>query len=321
MVTVATWNLENLYRPGHEFGPPNDEIYQRKLDTIADTVTEIDADILAVQEVGDPEALADLTALLPDHWHRCLSAYPDARGIRVGFASRLPFPDTTDITAFPEPLGSIRISDGSDPHSFASRMGRGALKVRIETEIGMLDLLTTHLKSKLLTYPGNRFGPYDEDERARFGAYALYRRAAEAATVRAAATALLEDPTGHRPTRDDPAVIVLGDLNDTAGAATTQVLHGPPGSQIGTGGYPRPDRGDRTRLWNVAPLIPEERRFSRIFEGQHELIDHILISHRLLDHLDAASTATASLPGITTDPTLRRAAACSDHAPVVARLL
>ena len=46
------------------------------------------------------------------------------------------------------------------------------------------DLVTVHLKSKLLTYPGGRFAPDDEDQRARFGAYALYRRAAEAATVR-----------------------------------------------------------------------------------------------------------------------------------------
>jgi len=38
-------------------------------------------------------------------------------------------------------------------------------------------------------------------------------------------------------------VLVCGDLNDTPEAATTQLLLGPPGSQIGTGGYSRPNCG------------------------------------------------------------------------------
>ena len=41
-------------------------------------------DVLAVQEVGTPEALADLTARLDGQWHREL-AEPDGRGIRVGY--------------------------------------------------------------------------------------------------------------------------------------------------------------------------------------------------------------------------------------------
>jgi hypothetical protein len=45
-------------------------------------------------------------------------------------------------------------------------------------------VLTTHLKSKLLTFPGDHFSTSDEDLRARYGVYALNRRAAEAASVR-----------------------------------------------------------------------------------------------------------------------------------------
>jgi len=320
MVTVATWNLENLYRPGHEFGPVNDEVYRRKLDALADTMTEIDADILAVQEVGDPAALADLVALLPDRWHDCLSSHPDARGIRVGFMSRFAFLDTLDITDFPESLGPVHVSDGTSADPLTTRMRRGALQVRVETEIGILHLITAHLKSKLLTFPGNRFTPRNEDERARVGAHAVDRRAAEAATVRIAATALLE--AVNLPPGPDPAVIVLGDLNDTEVAATTQILQGPPGARIGSGGrLPRSDSGAWARLWNVAPLIPEEHRFSRVFEGEGELIDHILISHRLLDHLHSATAITDTISDISADPTLRRGATNSDHAPIVARFL
>jgi hypothetical protein len=53
------------------------------------------------------------------------------------------------------------------------------------------------------------------------------------------------------------AVVVLGDLNDEPEAATTQLLQGPPGSEIGTAGYDRPDQGDGQRLWNLAARIPK----------------------------------------------------------------
>jgi endonuclease/exonuclease/phosphatase family metal-dependent hydrolase len=42
----------------------------------------------------------------------------------------------------------------------------------------------------------------------------------------------------------DRAVLVMGDFNDEPEAATTQILLGPPGSEIGTGGYDQPDQGD-----------------------------------------------------------------------------
>jgi hypothetical protein len=48
--------------------------------------------------------------------------------------------------------------------------------------------------------------------------------------------------------------MVLG--NDEVEAATTQILNGPTGSEIGTGGFNQPDHGDRQRLWNLASRIP-----------------------------------------------------------------
>jgi hypothetical protein len=94
----------------------------------------------------------------------------------------------------------------------------------------------------------------DEGLRARYGAYALNRRAAEAITVRDAATGLLAEKGKQR------AVILLGDLNDDPDAVTTQILHGLPGSEIGTAGYSHGDQGDGARLWNLAARIPEPER-------------------------------------------------------------
>jgi endonuclease/exonuclease/phosphatase family metal-dependent hydrolase len=192
-------------------------------------------------------------------------------------------------------------------------MGRGASRVRIEVEGTAVDLITAHLKSKLLSFPDGRFSPRDEYERARYAGYALALRTAEAITLREHATTLLDGQGAER------ALVVLGDLNDEPLAATTQILLGPPGSEFGTGGFSQPDRGDGQRLWNIAPELPEGRDFSRIFNGRPELIDHILISRKLALLLESADTGTTDLPSVTTDPRLRLDATASDHAPVLAR--
>jgi hypothetical protein len=54
-------------------------------------------------------------------------------------------------------------------------MPRGALSASVTAQGRTIQLLTCHLKSKLLSFPGGRFQPHDEGERARFGAYALDR--------------------------------------------------------------------------------------------------------------------------------------------------
>jgi hypothetical protein len=51
-------------------------------------------------------------------------------------------------------------------------------------------------------------------------------------------------------------VVVAGDLNDGLDATTTQLLQGPPGSEIGTPGFAQPDQGDGQRMWNLAPTSP-----------------------------------------------------------------
>jgi hypothetical protein len=76
------------------------------------------------------------------------------------------------------------------------------------------------------------------------------------------------------------AVVVAGDLNDTLDAATTQLLQGPPGSELETPGYARPDQGDGQRPWNLALRIPQAQRFTRKFRGRNELIDHPSLAPR-----------------------------------------
>lgn len=123
-------------------------------------------------------------------------------------------------------------------------------------------------------------------------------------------------------------MVVLGDLNDSPHAATSQLLVGPPGSELGTRGFAIPDRGDAARLFNTAPQIPEARRFSRRHRGVGELLDQCLASEELFprtqgerrvpqvaSHIDIAD----GVPSIGDNPTVRRAETVPDHASVTAR--
>ncbi|MFD0279769.1 hypothetical protein ACFVHB_38570 [Kitasatospora sp. NPDC127111] len=87
---------------------------------------------------------------------------------------------------------------------------------------------------------------------------------------------------------------------------------------MGTGGFDHPDNGDAERLWNLAPKILEQGGFSRVFEGQHELIDHILISHSLLAKFQTVSTGTDKLPTVMAGQPAAPHDQPSDHSPVLA---
>jgi endonuclease/exonuclease/phosphatase family metal-dependent hydrolase len=320
---VMTWNVENLYEPGTEYGPDTVEEYQQKLKSLTDLILFLDPDVLAVQEVGSPVAFQDFIDAMPGCYPDCrLSSHPDPRGIRVGFLSKFPILGADEIVEFPEagiPSVPGLASDGSLKD--ISEMGRGALAIQIQPKPEFsMHLITAHLKSKLLTYPSPpdhpRYNPKDENERARVAGIALLRRTAEAVAVRVQANKILEHDASN-------ALIVLGDMNDVTEAATTQILQGPSGSEIGTRGFNQPDKGDDTRLFNLAPLIPEDRRYSRIENGHKELIDHILVSQEMLPGTPRRVPGVDSyvddpLPSVTNNPTERRGKPGSDHAPVMA---
>jgi len=197
-----------------------------------------------------------------------------------------------------------------------NQMGRGALQVTVRASNRDVHIVSAHLKSKLLTFPDGRFTPHDEDERARYASYALYRRASEATTLRSHLDELLAG-RGR-----EMAVVLTGDMNDEVDAATTLILNGPPGSEIGSVGFDQPDQGDGDRMWNTASLIPEDRRFSRLYRGRMELIDHIFASNLLVSGTGVTDvitvSAAAGMPSIEDDPNARQGKPGSDHAAVVA---
>jgi endonuclease/exonuclease/phosphatase family metal-dependent hydrolase len=139
--TVATWNLENLFRPGGEAGPATDEAYDAKLSALQAVIDRLAPDVVAVQEVGEPAALEDLRGRLGAGWQSALSTLADRRGIRVGFLSRLPLREIEHINAFPPQLAAVQ---QDDRHVIAQTTGRGVLRVRVGVDGLPVDLVTCH---------------------------------------------------------------------------------------------------------------------------------------------------------------------------------
>jgi endonuclease/exonuclease/phosphatase family metal-dependent hydrolase len=299
--------------------------YRAKLASLASAVRNLAPDVIALQEVGGPEALADLQAARDGGFpYAALSKRPDRRGIRVALLSKRELHDPVDVVEF-SPNVAFAIHDRRG--NAVTTLRRGALWAKLEIEGMVVHVITAHLKSKLLDYPtpngGSAFSTNDESLRARTASLALAERTAEAVTLRTLASGILaENP--------DDALVLLGDLNDVPDAATTQILQGPMGSQPGTGEFDRPDRGDPARLFNLSSFIPIARRYSRINSGVPELIDHILVSERLLPmradgkrttpKVNSYPEAQGGIESVSADPHKRKGKAASDHAPVMAEL-
>jgi endonuclease/exonuclease/phosphatase family metal-dependent hydrolase len=169
-------------------------------------------DVVALQEIGSQGALADLQGEA-GYPYAPISSHPDRRRIRVAFPSRLKPSWTGELSSFPDQaLLRLRAETETAGEGIDLKtMGRGALGIEVAHSGQRIRLVTAHLKSKLVTYPGGRFAPADEYERARGTALALLRRSAEAAALRAWTVPMVEG---------NDRLVILGDLNDEPHAVT-----------------------------------------------------------------------------------------------------
>ena len=159
LFTAMTWNVENLFPPGYPISPQHvitQAEYDAKLDYVAQTIGTLAPDVLALQEIGsrteaDTQSFADLQGRVQAQYpFGVLSNYPDGRGIRVAFLSRLPIQHPQELVSF-APGELSQVPDWS-PAPPITQMGRGALSIAVEPAPGVrIRLLTLHLKSKLIS--------------------------------------------------------------------------------------------------------------------------------------------------------------------------
>jgi endonuclease/exonuclease/phosphatase family metal-dependent hydrolase len=260
---------------------------------------EMEADVIAFQELWSAQALRDLfdRAQLADDYtlHFIGEQWYD---IAVAVAVRKPwvvqhkelhktFPDAFRLVK--RSHGEVgaqvdRTDDDIDVRiRFFSRTVMELSLVREGTDgLPPLHVLCAHLKSKLPT----DLDPPELDidalrpHRAALGAaLSTIRRTAEAAALRMILTHLTKDDNRR-------AVVLVGDLNDGAHANTLAILSAQPpfrrhgSSQVGR----RSDAGMYPVSFLQALADFQDVAYTHLYQGNREQLDHVLVSEQFYDH-------------------------------------
>jgi predicted extracellular nuclease len=197
----------------------------------------------------------------------------------VGLLSRFPVLESEFVTEFP---AAARLELDGIPVPLTT-FSRPVLCAKVELPTGHQVLVfVVHLKSKnpMISEGADRHDPL---ERALGKARSLVRRAAEATAVRCL---LLDRLKGT----DDP-VLILGDINDTGRAVTSEIMAGsPPWRTL--------PHKVKEKVWDVLLYNAKDIQarqsyrdvyYTHIHNGHYESLDHILVSQEFVrqnpDHI------------------------------------
>lgn len=273
---VATYNLENYILQASGTREIKGEAAKAK---IRESIMALQPDVLAVQEMGNVEALQDLRSSLKTagldfpYWEHVRGFDTN---VHVAVLSRFPFAARRSHTNDNYLLNGRRLQ--------VSR-GFAEVEVRVSDDYSFT-LLTAHLKSK------RQIAAADEAE----------MRLEEAKLLRAKVDALLaSNPKAN--------VVVLGDFNDTKDAASTKAV-------IGRGAHklvdtrPAERNGDNTPNSNPA-WEPRNISWTHHFgkEDTYSRIDFIMLSPGMAREWIEKETYILALPNWGVG---------SDHRPLVA---
>lgn len=286
---IATANLLNFANPNriyYENAPAySDNEYQHKLRGITDLLAKAHADIIAVQEVWDSQALEALAVGLgfkPEHVVIPLasndkaSPYTQGKGAQhtpaVGIITRFEQLENTLLEQV-EPKAVIDIPD----IGLYQRFNRPPLVLRVNAFGQPITIVTAHLKSKRAFFLRDENGQLLEDMddpniRVRAKLRSLCMRAAEAASIRMSIIERLHH------TREP--LILLGDMNDVTGSVTTQLM-----SETGEVNYDKSMRD--VALFDAARIQArygwmKDVAYTHIYQGMPEVIDQLFVSEEFL---------------------------------------
>lgn len=250
-LVVATYNLQNYnltdrrvpdgFRPEY----PKPETEKAALRAV---IRSLNADVLALQEIGGPAFLAELRRDLAGEgasypYGEAMLAADEQRGLAV--LSRVPL---GPVTAHRDLRARRRGEEADEP------VRRGLLQVEVPRSGGPVTLFIVHLKSRLSV---DRDDPQAEEQRV-----------AEAQAVRDRVLRIFPEPGEAR-------FMVLGDLNDLPGSRALQAMEARGKTRIAMWVDAGDSRGHR---WTHA--YPRRGLYSRF--------DHALVSARLIERVDRA---------------------------------
>jgi len=263
ILKIATYNVENLFdlqKSGSEYsdyvpnGPSlwNQKNYKIKLSNIAQVIKDIDADIIALQEVESLEALLDLRFTLKQnglYYQHYAIADKKNTTVKVALLSRVPFVYSKEISVtqtleYRNILESKFVINGKELYLFVNHwksksgaesrrvVSAKALKSRIE-QIGF---------DKNVILLGDFNSDYEE--------YIKFKRKRK-----------------HNDTEGITGINhILGTINQKERASRTKYV--------------------KDSFYNLWYDTDEENRFTYIYRGKKEVLDNIVISQSLLNSKD-----------------------------------
>lgn len=273
---VGTFNLYNLVLPNVTYYGSNKykpEVYEQKKSWIAGQLSRMNADIVGFQEVFHEQALQETLNQVEFYQESTLvAANPTGEKPAVALVSRFPILKHHIFEEFPA-KARLDIEGASIP---LERFSRPVLEVQLAlSETVECTVFVVHLKSKRPLLPEG-VDRNDPIEKAKGQARALILRAAEATAVRMIVIEKLQN-------RNHP-VIVIGDVNDSGLAVTSQILSGePPWEKLRF--------EQKKKIWDVLLYNTKDIQarqsygdyyYTHIYNGHYESLDHIMVSEEFI---------------------------------------
>lgn len=292
-VSFATCNLYNLNEPGlriysDENGWSQKE-YKKKLIWTVQTITDVQADVWAFQELWHAGSLENVfaTARISDEY--TLLVPPNHAGQRIVCAaavrSNILVGQPEWIDTFPE---YFRLSSGGDDDQTSDivvqidHFSRPILHFEVKPRSNgkRIHVYVCHFKSKSPTKiyrePWYSAQVYSKHSEAIGSAISTIRRTAEVTAMRLILT--------ERMKGTNTPVVVMGDLNDGQHSNTLNILTGQPNYLLSG----LSEGGSDVDLYSVGTL--QEYRshrdvyYTHVFNKTRESLDHILVSQEFYDN-------------------------------------
>ncbi|WP_372662302.1 endonuclease/exonuclease/phosphatase family protein [Hydrogenophaga sp.] len=282
---AATCNVLNLALPDRTFyagqKPYSPHEFERKVQWLGQRFHSLNADVLAVQEVWDEEALR--AAVAHSGLNYSFVSVPGAENgpgqtgaqgtPRVGLVSRLKVLSAESLVEFP--TAAVVDVPGLGAHV---RFERPPLLATLRMKHGQeLQVITAHLKSKRPKFLQDADGklvedPDDPSTQAVASLRSLLMRASEALALRLKVVELLH--------RTRMPLLVMGDLNDSPHSVTTQLIAAT--SQVA---YDKASRDTALfSAWDVQgeAALRRDVAYSHIHQGYPEVLDQLLVSEEFV---------------------------------------
>ncbi|MEZ4302047.1 MAG: endonuclease/exonuclease/phosphatase family protein [Polyangiaceae bacterium] len=272
---VLCWNLHNFFNTTKDSGFTEEQVltkteYDNKLAAVGAVLKQMDPDFAVLPEVENLAILDDLNAKqLAGAYTTAITETNDFRGLDIGILSK---PAIDTLTSHKDDSFKRLDLAGSPSYKYS----RDAVEVHITHNGREVVLIGVHYRSK-----GNGMVETDDKD----------KRAAEAQHTRAIADALIaEDPKR--------AVLILGDFNDIPGSpAVSWTILG------------NPANNPQDPFITASDSVPQADRYTFVYNGVQELIDHQIANPLLGGMLD--TKAAVILHGKSVED-------ASDHHPLMA---